>query len=63
VEDVKANAALAKTAHELVENIRIDLPSIGPIERRPRRRSERLLRKHRFRRPARGGGGGDRTIE
>ena len=57
VEDVKADPALAKIAHELVESIRTDLTfdwtDRAVTEAKIRAKIKRLLRKHRYRPPHR----------
>ena len=57
VEDVKADPALAKIAHELVESIRTDLTvdwaDRAATEAKIRAKIKRLLRKHRYRPPLR----------
>jgi len=57
VEDVKADPALAKIAHELVENIRSDLTvdwaDRAATEAKIRAKIKRLLRKHKYRYPQR----------
>ena len=62
VEDVTANPALAKIAHELVEGIRTDLTvdwaDRAATEAKIRAKIKRLLRKHKYRPPAATGGGG-----
>ena len=67
VEDVKADPALAKIAHELVESIRTDLTvdwaDRGATEAKIRAKIKRLLRKHRYRPLAPAGGGGDHGID
>ena len=67
VEDVKADPALAKIAHELVENIRSDLTvdwaDRAATEAKIRAKIKRLLRKHKYRLPAAGGGGCDHGVD
>lgn len=67
VEDVKADPALAKIAHELVESIRTDLTvdwaDRAATEAKIRAKIKRLLRKHRYRSPAPAGGGGDHGVD
>lgn len=57
VEDVKADPALAQIAHELVESIRTDLTvdwaDRAATEAKIRAKIKRLLRKHKYRPPAR----------
>ena len=67
VEDVKADPALAKIAHELVESIRTDLTvdwaDRAATEAKIRAKIKRLLRKHKYRPPAPAGGGGDHGVD
>lgn len=67
VEDVKADPALAKIAHELVESIRTDLTvdwaDRAATEAKIRAKIKRLLRKHRYRPPAPAGDGGDHGVD
>ena len=62
VEDVSADPELATIAHELVAAIRSDLTvdwaDREATEAKIRTKIKRLLRKHRYKPPARGGGGG-----
>ena len=67
VEDVKADPALAKIAHELVDSIRTDLTvdwaDRAATEAKIRAKIKRLLRKHKYRPPAPAGRGGNHGVD
>ena len=64
---MKADPALAKIAHELVDSIRtgltVDWADRAATEAKIRAKIKRLLRKHKYRPPAAAGGGGDHGVD